>query len=226
VNSVSPSPPSVQANGAGAQGSAARSGLYSLLARCLVVPDEEFHSSLTDGALAREFSEIISGLPYPLAGPELGPDPPGFIELQSGYIAFFDVGFKGPACPLYEGSFRNDRGRKAVMEDLLRFYHHFGIKLSDSVRELPDYLGAELEFMHYLSFIETGIRARGAEGDGTQDLMRAQRDFLERHLAAWAPDLARRAEKRGAPYCYCPLLSFLSAFVRADLMHLKENLEC
>jgi DMSO reductase family type II enzyme chaperone len=225
---VTPDPssaPSVRAEDVEAQRTAARSALYSLLSRCLAVPDEAFHASLTDGSLAREFSVVIAALPYPLAGPEPAPPGiPGFIELQSGYIAFFEVGPKGPACPLYEGSFRNDRGRKAVMEGLLRFYHHFGLKLSERARELPDHLSAELEFMHYLSFLEAGIRARGAEG--WKDMVLAQRDFLERHLAAWTPELARRAGKRGAPPVQGPMLTFLNAFVRADLNHLKETGEC
>jgi len=38
-----------------------------------------------------------------------------------------------------------------ITEELLRFYEHFQVKLSDKERDYPDHLVAELEFMAYLA---------------------------------------------------------------------------
>jgi DMSO reductase family type II enzyme chaperone len=207
-----------------ARRAAGRSAMYSLLARAFIVPDEEFHSQLCRGALAGSVSEIGAMLPYPL--PELiTSDCPPFMELQSEFIAFFEVGEKSPPCPLYEGAFRKDSGRKAVMEDLLRFYHHFDLKMSDKVRELPDLLSAELEFMHYLAFLETGLCESSEDaGESRLDLVRAQRDFLSRHLAAWTPDLAQRTKERSGPEFYRSLTAFMEAFINTDLKYLEDSL--
>jgi DMSO reductase family type II enzyme chaperone len=203
-----------------------RSGLYSLLARTLTVPDESFHAALAENSLAGMVAELAAELPYPLPAPDLalaGPLP--FAEFQADYLASFEVGVKGPPCPLYEGAFRKDTGRKAVMEELLRFYDYFGLKMSDKVRDLPDLLATELEFMHYLAFLEAKVLQDRENGSfGRQDLLRAQRDFLARHLAAWTPPLARKAEARGAPMLYCRLLNFLCAFVAAELKYLEQEI--
>jgi DMSO reductase family type II enzyme chaperone len=209
-----------------ARQAAGRSAMYSLLARAFLTPDQEFHASVGSGELAETISEIGAELPYALPETDLSPaDLPPFIEFQADYIAFFEVGQKAPACPLYEGAFRKDRGRKAIMEDLLRFYHHFDLKMSDKVRELPDQLSAELEFMHYLAFLETGLLEEADSGAGSRlDLVRAQRDFLSRHLAAWAPELAQRAKERSGPEFYCSLTAFMEAFINADLKYLENSL--
>lgn len=203
-----------------------RSGLYSLLARALTVPDESFHLAIREGSLARTIAELTPELPYPLPAPDLEPaDLPPLLEFQAQYLACFEVGVKGPPCPLYEGAFRKDRGRKAIMEELLRFYDYFGLRMSEQVRELPDLLAAELEFMHYLAFLEAkALEDRENGSFDRPDLLRAQRDFLARHLAAWTPQLARTAEARGAPEVYRKLLHFLSALVSAELNYLEKEI--
>lgn len=219
-----PAPASVLAADPSAQNAAARSALYSLLARGLAIPDQDLFARLESGSLAQDFAAVISELPFSLSAPDLAGPMPAFIELQSDYISCFETGLKGPRCPLYEGASRGDRGRKAVMEELLRFYHHFGLKMSERVRELPDHLSAELEFMHYLAFLETrACEEHGHTSSPRLDLVRAQRDFLTRHLAPWAPELIRSA-RGSAPAPCMTLLEFMSKFIIADLIHLKETL--
>lgn len=212
----------IKVGDAEAREAALRSGLYSLFARSMAVPDPEFHRAVEEGELADAFAEALSGLPHLIEVPDLGRPPSSHRDLQADYIGFFEVGLKGPPCPLYEGAFRKDMGRKAVMEDLLRFYEHFGLKMSEKVRELPDQLGAELEFMHYLAFLEAGECESGSPA--RLDLLRAQRDFLARRLGAWAPGLAKRASERDAPPPYKNLLSLLNDFIAADAARLDEIL--
>jgi len=207
------------------QPTAARSGLYSLLAWALVVPDHNTYTAFADGRLAKEAGELVAGLPYPLPALALPSELPPFPQFQSEYIAAFEVGLKGPPCPLYEGAFRVDRGRKAIMEEVLRFYRFFDLKMSESVRELPDQLSAQLEFMHYLAFLEAGLIERdGPDHPSRGDLRRGQRDFLHRHLCAWAPQLAAKAQKHHAPAGYCALLEFLDNLIKMDREYLEREL--
>ena len=206
-----------------ARQAAGRSGLYAFFARALAVPDEDFFQDAVKGELARAVAAMAGELPFALAlpAPALAA-PAAFAEFQSEYLSWFEVGMKGPPCPLYEGAVRQDLGRKAILEELLRFYEHFGLQMSEAVRELPDRLGAELEFMHYLAFLE----AQGCErGASPADLIRAERDFLARHLAVWVPELAAKAQAKNAPPFYRDLLQGLAALVRADLDHLKRRSE-
>src|SRR3990172_870421 len=105
--------------------------------------------------------------------------------LQQGYVSTFEVGIGRPYCPLYEGSHRS--GRIKLMEDLVRFYEHFGLIARPG--DHPDHLSAELEFMHYLAFKEAAALAHVGP---VPDLQRAQRDFLDRHLCKWLPRVRER----------------------------------
>ncbi len=48
-----------------------------------------------------------------------------------------------------------------MMEDATRFYNFFHLRLSPDVRELPDHITTELEFLHYLTFREAEVAAAG-----------------------------------------------------------------
>ena len=46
------------------------------------------------------------------------------------------------------------------MEEVIRFYNYFGLKLSDERRIPPDHLATELEFLHYLTFRQAASKLR------------------------------------------------------------------
>jgi len=203
---------------------AGRSALYSFFAKALAYPTMDLYQSMADGELVKIHRELASQASLDLPGLELVSEGlPSWEDFQAEYIALFDLGTKGPPCPLYEGAVRHDRGRKSVMEDLLRFYGHFDVKMSERIRELPDQLSAELEFMHYLAFLEAEVIASSGEAD-PGDPQRAERDFLDRHLLGWVPELARMAADKGAPPVYCSLLDALVQYIGADREYLGQTL--
>jgi DMSO reductase family type II enzyme chaperone len=152
----------------------------------------------------------------PFAPGLAGPPPAAPLEtLQQAYISTFEVGVGRPFCPLYEGSHRG--GRMKLMEELVRFYEHFGLKAQ--VGDHPDHLCAELEFLHYLAFKEA---AALAHGDDVADLRRAQRDFLDRHLCRWLPRLRTRLQSaQDLPPFYNYLIDTATEFCRRDLAWLR-----
>jgi DMSO reductase family type II enzyme chaperone len=100
-----------------------------------------------------------------------------------------------------------------VMEATVRFYNYFQLKLSSTQRELPDHITTELEFLHYLTFRETEARQSGAD---PSSLLRAERDFLTRHLCKWVPRMQARLAKQETDPFFPALVHFAASFFEAD----------
>jgi DMSO reductase family type II enzyme chaperone len=199
---------------------------------CMVLNPEE--RSLIYGRLSRVFSyplkddyeAIIGGYylePFYLLGEEIISllerisYPSSLEEWQQEYTQLFDVGMGtgGPPCPLYEGCYRPDWGRSKLFEELLRFYDFFGLGLSPDSRELPDHLTVELEFMHFLTYQE-------AKAEDNISYLRAQRDFLKRHLIPWLPIVKQRIDELEASEYFRALGYILDAFIRTESEYLKN----
>ena len=205
---------------------AARSRLYDLLARAFAVPDPAFYQAVREGAFAAQVWDNLAALPYAFAlddgeavRQQLG-EVGSHEELQSEYIRLFDVGTPRPPCPLYGGEYK--KGRKGVMEELIRFYNYFGLRPSTRSRDMPDHVTIELEFMHFLTFRE--VIALHHQQDRTSYL-RAERDFLERHLCAWVPRLVERLGRQQPHPFYAALAGLAEAFLAADLRYLEGVLQ-
>jgi len=180
---------------------AGRSRLYQLLASVFAFPDEELFAFVRDGSLAAVVRDIAGGLPYPLeTAPTLrfAAPAPSYGEFESEYIRLFDVGPAGPPCPLYGGLYGGG-DRMKVMEDATRFYNFFQLRVAEQLRELPDHITTELEFLHYLTFREAEVHRGGGDAGS---LWRAERDFLTRHVCKWLPKLHARVTKQstGDPF--------------------------
>ncbi len=119
------------------------------------------------------------------------------VETEADYLAAFEVGQGTAAVPLFEGMHRGDLGREGILEDLLRFYEFFDVKLSEADREYPDHLVTELEFLAWLCLQEQAAQQKGGDAESFR---RAGRDFLARHLAAWLPEFRRKLEATDTAY--------------------------
>lgn len=194
---------------------AARSYIYRLLAAAFSFPGEEFLEALRSGEWGSHLETLAGHLPF---GPVVDSAPPAPApDLQEAYVSTFEVGPGRPFCPLYEGSHRS--GRMKLMEELVRFYEHFGLKTQPG--DHPDHVAAELEFMHYLAFKEAAALAHSQPAD---DVRRAQRDFLGRHLCRWLPRLRNRlAAGRDVPEFYVFAADLAREFCRRDLEWLSRG---
>lgn len=203
---------------------AGRSRIYWLLSQAFAFPDTSFYDFACKGEFLRQLLEDEAHLPYPLPLAEESPLRQSlaemtieYDELQSEYIRLFEVGIGSVPCPLYGGMYQGSR--KAAMEEVLRFYNYFGLGLSNTWRDLPDHIVAEMEFMHYLTFKEVAALQQG-EDEGSY--RRAQRDFLERQLARWLPDMRKRLEGLRPPPFLLALASLAEKFVLTDLSYLQQ----
>ncbi len=196
---------------------AARSYVYKSFASGLSFPSEDFSLLISSGQWVQDVGALTRHLPYEMNISEAVPlsTPVEARDLEQEYMRIFEVGPGGPFCAPYEGSHRH--GRMKLMEELVRFYEHFG--LAPEPGDQPDHLCAELEFMHYMSFKETAATARGTDIVG---LRRAQRDFLSRHLCRWLPRLhARVASAREPAPFYEAMCSLVKRFCELDAAWLK-----
>ena len=165
---------------------AACSFLYGLLAECFAYPDEDLVEGIRSGALRRQIEQIgaavdsrlLDGLDLaPLDGPDAMLEP-----LAVEYTRLFDAGVQGAGCSLNGGVHQGPQMK--AMEEVVRYYNHFGLAMTDDNRELPDHLTAELNFLHFLAFGEHQLEAAGRS---VADYQRAQRDFIARHPGRWLP---------------------------------------
>ncbi|MBT4494463.1 MAG: hypothetical protein HOC70_14570 [Gammaproteobacteria bacterium] len=194
----------LQSPGAVAAGN--QSSLYGLLSEAFRYTTEALHGRSNSGQLAKDLSEAAAGVGYSVSIPA-GLEAGGLEETQLSYVELFELGgAEGPPAFIYEGEYGG--GRNGVMEDVLRFYDHFGISPStdEGSRDRPDHIASQLEFMHILAFQEASALESGSDGSAYRD---AQRDFLRFHLVEFTQAIADRTEPKGVA-----LYSGLSALAR------------
>jgi DMSO reductase family type II enzyme chaperone len=194
--------------------------VYARLAEALRYPSADLHRAVESGAFIAELRGVAAGLPYSLEIPgELSAASLSVEAMQQAFIAVFDVGGEwGAPCSLYEGEYGG--GRLKVLEEALRYYHHFGLRLSQERgrRDRPDHAATELEFLHALTFQEAALLNEGKAIRAYRD---AQRDFLRVHLGDLLGQVAASVAPRGVPF-YSALVAFGDRFCQAELAYLAS----
>lgn len=199
----------------------ARSCVFGLLARALRYPDGELFAALQSGRWAAEVTEaarrsgigarspVLDGLRR--VGDAL---PAGLADLQNQHTTLFS---SGGACPHQESDYvaSHTFQKTDVMADVAGFYRAFGFQVSSVTREMPDFLGTELEFLHVVGVKEAFAGQHGHRA-GASVCRRAQRTFLADHLAVWIGRFRERAASAGAGPFYVLLARLAEGFVNAQ----------
>lgn len=203
---------------------ATRSLTYAAFATAYTYPDQEGLEVIRSGALADALRQLLSAIdPRLVEGTDwealrdAGPDDDA---LQVDFTRLFDAGEDGPECSLNGGRYCS--GETETIEELVRFYNHFGLSLADERQEEPDHLTTELEFLHYLAFQEAQLAAAGEDIAG---LLRAQRDFIVRHPGAWVPAMGQRLTARQPIRFFPELTRLLARFLQAEENRLTEQID-
>ncbi len=212
---------------------ARRSQMYRFLAESFRYPDKDFFKMAKHGDYLESALAVLHDVPFEVAAEEGGLS--GQLlkhvsqdDFEAEFVRVFDAGPGGPPCPLYEGQYVADR--MTNMEDLVRFYNHFGLSVAEArEREVPDHITTELEFMHYLAFKE--VLALQRDEDPSPYCF-AEIDFLDRHPTKWLPQLFQRTEKvfhakipklcEPAVSFYWALIELSANFCAADLKYLRS----
>lgn len=141
-------------------------------------------------------------------------------ELNDSYEAVFGL-LVSSNCPPYETEYINSKfafQRSNSLADVSGYYHAFGLKPADEHPERADHVAIELEFMACLLGLERAAADCMSVGcEERLDVCRAaQKNFLERHLAWWAPTFAMLVEKADNGGYYAAAAAFLAAFMAAE----------
>jgi putative dimethyl sulfoxide reductase chaperone len=150
------------------------SQIYRFLADAFLYPQENW---LEDLPLV---SEILDGLEMlSIDIPWMNLD---LVSLQELHRQIF--GLTGSLCYETEYGLPHEFRQSQELADIAGFYKAFGYKAGGTMRERPDHLAVELEFMHLLCIMEAKALSSGQleEAHVCQD---AQRSFLKDHLGSW-----------------------------------------
>lgn len=204
-------------------GTAARSELYRVLSSLFYYPKNTTAETLQ--ALVSVLHNRLPALPYePAAADELVllldeltcvAGAPGLPVLEDAYTALFDNCRGRSAVSLYEKDYGNGDA-KMVWEEAIRFYEHFGLNFDvKHSHDWPDHIGAELEFMHYLTFMEAAAPAADRAV-----YVHGQRDFLSRRLARWTARFANQVSGASENTPYGLFARLVEALIDAEMAYL------
>lgn len=204
---------------------AARSRSYGLFARAFRYPDATTVASLADGRFDSELRSVLVEA-YPEIVDKFEQDFESKMrfdvpveDFQASYLAAFDNDLPKPSVSLYEGSYRTKRGnRPELLIELKSLYRYFGLAMAEN--DVEDILIAELEFMQFLAAKQAHAMS---EGGDPVPYLRAQRDFLSRHLADWLPALEFELEAKLGQGFYCTVGRLMANFVALDTIALERR---
>jgi TorA maturation chaperone TorD len=182
-----------------------RGNSYKLLSECYYLPDDNLLEKVGDAVQTNQF---FAGLCNCI--------PSGF-ELESLKIDYAQL-FVGPfklLAPPY-GSFYLEDSR--IMGDstidVRNWYKKEGLDVV--IKDTPDHIAMELEFMYYLVAKQT--QATNEENlQGIQIYKQKQKSFLSSHLARWVPEFTANVQQNAQTEFYKKLAQLTEIFVQKDL---------
>ena len=207
----------------------ARNRVYALLALGFRYPGADTFSRFADGTYAQEIAQALELCAAEMVAPFQENIAPGLQavtscqELEAAYIGAFETNMPQPSVSLYEGSHHLHGNKPGLLLELKSFYSNFGLAMAESENELEDALSAELEFMQFL----TAKQVQAEEGVLDRvPYLRAQRDFLQRHLVAWLPVLQAEVESKLKHPFYRALGVLANDFVAFDAGVVGDDAAC
>lgn len=193
-----------------------RSAVYDHLARLFELPDaflveERVHARLRDllvevnpeaAAAAERLLEAWSR--------------EGLDAVRRDHIALF-VGPARLLAPPY-GSVYLDGQREILGPstlDVVRLYGEAGLQKAESLKDAPDHVRVELDFLH-VAIDRTLAAMAGGDGDGAEKLVALQATFLQHHLGRWARPFAEVLRTGATTDYHRAVADVLEAVIRQE----------
>jgi TorA maturation chaperone TorD len=188
-----------------------RAEIYAILARSVQYPRVRVNFGLLDhvrfegGLLDSARSDVVEA--------SMG----SVQSLQAAHRVLFPA-VESQDAPSYETAYsRHDVFRQSeVMADISGFYRAHGLNLGGHVKDRPDGIGPELEFMGFLAAKQAHARTSGLS-DAEELCLDTQRSFLRDHLGRWGPDYGQRMAAVTCHAFYGALGRLLSAWISTDM---------
>lgn len=127
----------------------------------------------------------------------------------------------GLICPHHETDYSAAHVfmKSQEMADISGFYQAFGFRLSENEKELADFIGTELEFMHVLTYKEYYALEK-ADEDNAGLCRKTQEKFLKSHLGTWVKAFSKSLSTIVEWDVLSTLCRLLEGFVAFDCRYL------
>ncbi len=137
--------------------------------------------------------------------------------LQAAHRVLFPA-VESQDAPSYETAYSlRDVFRQAqVMADVAGFYRSQGLTVGGTIKDRPDGIGPELEFMGFLAAKQAQARATG-HSDNEEICLDTQKLFLRDHLGGWGPDYGKRLTAVSEHAFYKALGLLLTGWIDTEL---------
>ena len=189
-----------------------RANSYRLLAECYYPPDGKLIKILNsiEESIGGLYSEIAKNIPG-INGVEL---------LKIDYSRLFVGPYKLLAPPY--GSVYLEDARKVMGDstmDVRNRYQEEGLDIG--LKEAPDHIAVELEFMYFLIFKE--IEAiKNSDSKSAVSYLKRQRSFLKTHLGRWVSEFAENVEANAQAEFYKNLARLTKSFIKKDMREMAK----
>lgn len=193
-----------------------RAQVYSFLSHALLYPQDNWVADMP------RLGEILQDLDIPVESGDRAPFADQSLEsLQADHRQIF--GLTGSLMYETELGLPHEFRQSQELADIAGFYRAFGFQTGGIVRERPDHLGTELEFM-YLLALKEAYAALNSMPEQAEICIDAQRKFLQDHLGRWIGPFCRSLERSigerlgadGLRSPYVKLAHLAEAFLTAE----------
>lgn len=202
----------------------ARSIIYRRLADAYLIPGINFFREMTElkRALGHLGSDALADAHCLVAA--LG-QMENKQQLEVEYTRLFIGPFLAPAPPY--GSVYLEQGRRLMGNSTInaqQYYLRRGFDVASNIKESPDHISIELEFMYAL--VRQGVgEIEAADCEELSQTVRLQMEFLQNHLGAWMPAFADRIIEHTRNLFYKHLAEVTKTFIAEELNLLASLLD-
>ncbi len=124
--------------------------------------------------------------------------------------------------PPYESLYREGVLHGESTREVIEAYHAFEVHPSGAMEGEPaDHISLELDFMRHLATLESDA----GTAEELMGILRAEDDFLDRHLCQWVGGLRQRIDDQDETGFYTSVATFTDAWVTEDLRRVRERLD-
>ena len=143
------------------------------------------------------------------------------VALASRHRHLFGHTARGLVSP-YETEYGNEAlfQQPQELSDLMGFYRAFGLCLRENLKERPDHVSCECEFLMFLALKE----AYALENNNSEliaETRKAEKLFLRDHLARFLPSFAAKLQREDTGGFYAVLAAFCLALVSGECARLS-----
>ncbi len=206
--------------------SIARSSIYNILSLCFTYPDEKIVTWIIHGEwidtlkvalslLAEEgFEKLLEPFKEFLSKAE---EKEISLDLAREYTRLFINAFPHVVAPPYGSVYMEKSGRVfgETTSEILKFYYLNGFTLKEDVKDLPDHIAHELEFLSILTAKESEV-----SGSERVNLEEIQIDFFSRFLLPWVHHFCDRILNESHSLFYRSLARLTQEFINLEKNYL------